>query len=350
MNTEKAKGIRVNRKQAEKVRRELHKKNLLRTDLKICKDKDFIYLPIKEGSKKLAQYKTIKKEFEKHKIKHKSYKEIISIPDKLKEKLPTSYDVIGDIILIKLPEELLNYQKEIGKSLLKTNKNIKTVCLTQPITGELRTRNIEIIAGEKHTKTAHKEYGLTFNVDVKKTYFSPRLATERKRVANQVKQDEIIVDMFAGVAPFSIIIAKYANPKRIYAIDKNEHAVKLAKQNIKNNNVLDKIDAIHADARNIESILQKKGVKANRIIMNLPFSSHLFFAYALKIIADTCIIHYYDILKEEKIQERVDELKTIAEKNRITLTKLDIRKIKTYAPHEFYIGIDITAKKHADVA
>ena len=350
MNTEKAKGIRVNRKQAEKVRRELHKKNLLRTDLKICDDKDFIYLPIKEESKELEPYKIVKKEFEKQKIKHKSYKEVISIPDKLKEKLPTSYDVIGDIILIKLPEELLNYQKEIGKSLLKTNKNIKTVCLTQPITGELRTRNIEIIAGEKHTKTAHKEYGLTFNVDVKKTYFSPRLATERKRVANQVKQDEIIVDMFAGVAPFSIIIAKYANPKRIYAIDKNEHAVKLAKQNIKSNNVLDKIDAMHADARNIENILQKKGVKANRIIMNLPFSSHLFFAYALKIIADTCIIHYYDILKEEKIQERVDELKTIAEKNRITLTKLDIRKIKTYAPHEFYIGIDITAKKHADVA
>ena len=346
MNTKIAIGIKVHLKQAEKIRRKLYEKNLIRTDLKICKNNNYIYLPIKKESKKLLSYNIVKREFEKQKFKPKSYKDVLLIPNELISKLPKSYDIIGDIILIKLPEELLNYRRDVGESLLKTNKNIKTVCLTQPVSGELRTRNIEVVAGENRTETTHKENGVSLNLNIKRVYFSPRLASERKRVANQVKQNEIIVDMFAGIAPFSVIIAKYANPKRIYTIDKNEYAVKYAKENIKKNKVLDKIELIKDDSINIKNILKNDGVRADRIIMNLPFSSYQFFPYALKIIANSCIIHYYDILKEEKIQERVNELKRIAEKNGIKLINLDMKKIKTYAPHEFYIGIDITVSKN----
>jgi len=346
MGTETAIGVQVGLRQAEKARKYLSENNILRKDLKVSRDNSFIYFPVKEAPHISNSYKIIEKEFEINEIKPKSYKEIVSLPGNLKQDLPTSYDVIGDIILIKLPENLIKYQEEIGKSLLKTNKNIKTICLTQPVAGELRTRNVEVISGEKRTKTTHKEYGLTFNVDVKKTYFSPRLATERKRVANLVKPDEVVVDMFAGVAPFSIMIAKYANPKVIYAIDKNEDAVKSARQNIKRNNVLDKIEVIHTDAKEIYRILNQKNAKADRVIMNLPFSAHMFFTSALEIINDNGTIHYYDIQKEEKIQERINELKKTAKENRAVLKNLNVRKIKTYAPREFYIGLDITVRKN----
>jgi tRNA (guanine37-N1)-methyltransferase len=278
--------------------------------------------------------------------KPKSYKELLNIPDTLKNKLPTSYDVIGNILLLKLDPELTCFKSEIGNTLLKVNKNIKTVCLTKPIKGELRTRDMEIISGEKSTETIHKEFGLRFKVDVKKTYFSPRLANERKRVAELVKDGEIVLDMFAGVAPFSIMIAKYAKPKIVYAFDKNKDAVRYANDNVKINNVLDKVEVIHTDAKKSEEILNQKGVKANRIIMNLPFSSYLFFENALKLVADSCTIHYYDILKEDDIDERINDLKKLANKSKINLAKFDIRKIKTYAPREFYIGVDITAKKN----
>ncbi len=346
MNIETAIGVQVELRQAEKARKYLSENNLLRKDLKVNKDKNFIYFPVKGTSNISNSYKIIEKEFEISKKKPKSYKEIISLSDNLKQDLPTSYDMIGDIILIKLPENLLKYKEEIGKSLLKTNKNIKTVCLAQPVTGELRTRDIKVIAGEKRTKTTHKEYGLTFDVDVEKTYFSPRLATERKRVVSLIKPDEVVVDMFAGVAPFSIMIAKYASSKMIYAIDKNEEAVKLARQNIIRNNVLDKIEIINIDAKEIYKILNQKNIKADRIIMNLPFSAYLFFTHALKITNKKSVIHLYDILKENKIQDRVDYLRKTAEENGSSIVKLDIKKIKTYAPREFYIGLDITVKKN----
>jgi len=345
MKVKETTGICAPFKDAEKIQKYLSEKKLLRTDLLLSKDKDYICFPIKQVPKELTSYKIIKKSFEKKETKPTSYKEIASIPKRLKHELPTSYDIIGDIILIKLAKNLLKYKKEIGESLLKSNKNIKTICLTEPVSGEFRIRNVKVIAGEERTTTTHTEYSLTFNVDVKNTYFSPRLATERKRVASLVKQGEIVVDMFAGVAPFSIMIAKYANPKIVYAIDKNLDAVKYAQENVRRNNVLDKIDVVHADAKEVPDLLNKKDVKADRIIMNLPFSAHLFFIYSLEISKEYCVIHYYDILNEKKIEERIDALKKIAEKNKTILTNLDVRKIKTYAPREFYIGIDITARK-----
>jgi tRNA (guanine37-N1)-methyltransferase len=343
LETELTFGICVEPKDAEKIRKYLSEKKLLRNDLKIERDSKYIYLPITEIPKELSSYRVVERDFEKREVKPRSYKEIISIPETLRPLLPTSYDVIGDIILIKIPKTLLRYREEVGESLLRSNSNIKTVCLTQPITGELRTRHqVKVLAGEKRTTTVHKEFGLKFHVDVKNTYFSPRLATERRKVATLIKNGETIVDMFAGVAPFSIMIAKYSHPRIIYAVDKNEKAVEFAKQNIRANNVLDKIEVIHADAKEIHMLVSEK---ADRIIMNLPFSSHLFFPYALKNAKDRCTIHYYDILKEEDIEDRIGELKETAVENGYALTNLDIRRIKSYAPREFYIGITITAEK-----
>ena len=274
-----------------------------------------------------------------------SYKEIILLPKDLKKYLPTSYDIIGNIILVKINEEIKSYKKEIGKALLEKNKNVKTICSIQPVKGELRTRNLEIIAGEKNTITQHNEFGLKIEVDVKKTYFSPRLANERKYISSLVQKDEIVVDMFAGVAPFSIMIAKYSNPKIIYALDKNKYAIEYAKKNIKINNVLDKVEVIQTDSKNIEKILGKKGVRADRIIMNLPFFSSEFLTYSFLIGNKRYITHLYRIIKENDINKEIIKIKKIAKQGDIKIDNLKIRKIKTYAPREFYMGIDITAKK-----
>ena len=345
MKNQNSKCVYVPFKDGEKVRRYLKVNNLLRDNLKISKDDKYIYFPIiKKINKIKIKYEIKNKTFEKKSKKDIYYKEKLEnlIPKNIFSTLPKSFDIIGDIILVRLNKELLTYKKDIGNALLATNKNVKVVCLIEPVKGELRTRRLEIIAGEQRTKTIHKEYGLVFEIDVKKTYFSPRLANERKRITKLVKPGDVVVDMFTGVAPFSIMIAKYSSPKIVYALDKNPYAIKYAKINIKNNKVLEKIQVIYTDAKNSDKIIKEK---ADQIIMNLPFSAYKFFKYALKIANNKCIIHYYDILKEDEFDKRIEFLKNIALKKGFILEKLDIHKIKTYAPREFYIGIDITAKK-----
>ena len=279
------------------------------------------------------------------KSKSFSYKGLINIPSNLADRLPTSFDVIGDILLIKIDDKLEFYKEQISEALLIANKNIKTVCQIFPVSGELRIRDIKIIGGKKSTETFHKEYGLKYCLDIKKTYFSPRLANERNRIKDSVKNNEIIVDMFTGVAPFAIMIAKYANPKIIYAFDKNYEAIKYAQKNVTINQLLDKIELINEDSKNAPAILKKKNVKVNRVIMNLPFSAFKFFSQALDLIGEKGIIHYYDIIHEDKFGNRIQDLEKISNKKGYIFKLVKINKIKSYSPREFYIGIDITAKR-----
>jgi tRNA (guanine37-N1)-methyltransferase len=342
MVTKKTKALCIPLTEAESLRRALRERNLLRDDVEIAKKGKYIYLPVKGVTKEFKSCKIVLKSFKLKTVKPHCYKDLLKLPKKLLNELPTSYDVVGAIILLKVSKDLIPYRKEIGKALLETHKNIRTVCLIDAVSGELRTRNVEIIAGEKQTLTTHTEYGLSFNVDVGTTYFSPRLASERKRVADLVKPGEVVVDMFAGVAPFSIMIARFAKPKVVYAIDKNNDAIALARQNVKQNHVLEIVEVIHADAKNANKVIP---IKADRIIMNLPFSAYTFFSMALSITAQTCIVHYYDIISEEDIEGRISLLKKIAAKQDYTLIDISIHKIKSYAPREFYIGLDITATK-----
>ncbi|MCW4052349.1 MAG: class I SAM-dependent methyltransferase family protein, partial [Candidatus Bathyarchaeota archaeon] len=132
-----------------------------------------------------------------------------------------SYDVIGDIAVIRIQEQLVRQSEEIAEALLQ-QKNINAVWRqSSPIHGKYRLRDLQWVAGEKKSITVHKEHGSLFKVDVEKCYFSPRLAFERIRIAKLVKDNEIIVNMYAGVGCYSITIAKHSETARIYSIDIN---------------------------------------------------------------------------------------------------------------------------------
>ena len=211
-----------------------------------------------------------------------------------------------------------------------------------------------LAAGRLKTNTIHTEYGIQLYVDVAETYFSPRLAGERHRIASLVQDNEVIVDLFTGVAPFPLMITRYAHPGNIIAIDKNPIAVSLAKKNVVNNKALDIIDVFEMDSTDAVSLLQNLGKTADRVIMNLPFDSFQFLPIAFSIMSTRVVIHLYEIIHERTIQSRLESIKQKADEQKITINNMTIHKIKSYAPHEIYIGIDITAQKgvraDADVA
>jgi tRNA (guanine37-N1)-methyltransferase len=243
---------------------------------------------------------------------------------------------------------LTSFREDIGVALLTVHRHCRTVCMVDPVGGELRVRSVAVIAGVSNTVTVHREYGLWLKVDVASVYFSPRLASERKRVADLVGDREVVVDLFAGVAPFSIMIAKRGSPSGVIAIDKNPKAVQLAALNVRRNNVADVVDVVQGDAADVVGLVQ--GRKANRVIMNLPFGSFEFFSHALAIAAPRCVVHLYAILAEDMVSVKIEELRTCALRCSFELVDVDVRRIKSYAPYEFYMGFDIVAQLCADVA
>ena len=178
-----------------------------------------------------------------------------------------SYDVVGDIAIIRVTERSRKYNKTIAETIMKIQKNVKTVLAqTSSVHGDFRLRKLDFVAGEHKTTTVHRESGCSFSVDVKKCYFSPRLLYERMRIARQVEEGEVVVNMFARVGCFSIIIAKHSVSEKIYSIDVNPSAFQFMQQSIRINRVYGKVIPLQGDAKEvIEKITLRSGQGSHAI-------------------------------------------------------------------------------------
>jgi tRNA (guanine37-N1)-methyltransferase len=224
------------------------------------------------------------------------------VPKRLKEKLTntlppqalakiySSFDTVGDIAIIRAPQNA----SAVAKEIMATHKGIKAVFLqTSPVKGDHRTRQLTLLAGENKTVTKHKEAGCTFAVDIGKCYFSPRLSHERLRVASQVSPKETIVNMFAGVGCFSVIIAKTRPETKVYSIDINPAAYQFMQENTRVNRVFGKVLPMLGDSQEIVET-QLQGI-ADRVLMPLPEKALEYLPTALSALKKTGgWIHYYD--------------------------------------------------------
>ena len=324
----------VPKKKAEPVRRRLIEKSILRRDLQIRSDAKNVYLPISQRID--LGYPVETADFKEVEEQVTDYRVLVDVPEELRPLLPSSYDTLGSIALVKMADEVAPYAPQIGKAIIATQKSIKTVCMDSGIVDEFRTRNVKIVAGDKTTETVHREYGMTFRMDVAKVFFSPRLATEREIVARQVEAGEVVIDMFAGIGPFSVLIAKTRSPKVVYAIDLNPEALRFMKENIALNKAV-AVTPILGDAREEIAKLEK----ADRIIMNLPHDASGFVADALRALKPGGTIHYYEIMEDASLQPRFDEIADIARREGRVMKELARRKVKSYSPTMTFYGLDL---------
>jgi len=153
-------------------------------------------------------------------------------------KVYNSFDVVGDIAIFRLPRTSSVNAKAAAEAIMPRHRNVKTVLLQSiPVAGDLRLRRLTHVAGENKTSTIHKESGCLFAVDVAKCYFSPRLSHERMRISRQAEPNENVINMFAGVGCFSIIIAKHSNAAKVFSIDVNPAAIQFTQENVRLNRV-----------------------------------------------------------------------------------------------------------------
>jgi len=231
-----------------------------------------------------------------------------SRPQKLSS-LRRSYDIVGDIAVIRVPETLRSQVGIIAEAIMQTHKHVRTVLRqVSAVSGEYRLRQLEWIMGERKTETAYREFGCVFKVDLKTCYFSPRLSFERMRVARLVKPDEIVVNIFAGVGSFSILIAKHSGAKRVYSIDLNPTAVEYMRENIRLNRVQDRVVSVSGDAKQI--IVGHLLNAVDRVVMPLPEKAYYYLDCAVGALKpDSGWIHYYDFEHAVKGEDPVEKSK-----------------------------------------
>lgn len=270
---------------------------------------------------------------------------IFSEIEKIKEKRPSSFDVIGHIAIIEIPPNLKDKKELVAQVIMSLNKHIKTVLeKVSERKGMFRVREYNFLAGEKNFETIHKEYGCIFKLDPTKVYFSPRELTERQRIASMVKEGETVMVMFAGIAPYAIQIAKkQPKVKEVIAIELNPDAVKYARENVILNKVEDKVKVIEGDVK--EKCVEFYG-KCDRVIMPLPLGGEEFLDVAVNCLKEKGFIHFYNWGKEPNIFENAEKIvKEKMEKINVKYEIVGKRKVLPYAPRKWKVCLDVYVEK-----
>jgi len=267
----------------------------------------------------------------------------VNVPTCLQNLLPHSVDVVGDIAVVEVAPQLWDYREALGGAILAVNPRVQTVLAkVGAVGGVYRVRDLRVIAGVDRTETVHREYGCSFNVDLSKAYFSPRLGFEHNRVASQVAGSETVIDLFTGVGPFAIHIAKRLKTGKVYAIDVNPSAIAYLKKNIAVNHVEGRVVIVEGDARRV--VEERLSGVAHRVIMNLPLEAFKFLDTAcLALRNEGGIVHYYAFTSEAEplgiVRENV--VKAIRDTRRSSVEVLGSRVVKATAPHEHQVALDI---------
>ena len=256
--------------------------------------------------------------------------------------VPSSFDMVGSIIIFSdFPKQLSKKEKIIGNEILKNFRHFKSVFKkTKKYSGKFRTPKLKLLAGSNSKETVHKENNIRLKLNVEKVYFSARLSEERKRIAKQVKNNESVLVMFSGIAPYPIVISKNTKAKEIIGIEINQIAHKHALENLK----LNKIKNVKLILGDVKKVLPKIREKFDRIIMPLPKGAENFLGLALNKIRKNGIIHFYSFAEENNYDRIKKIINDECEKKKKKCKILDIIKCGQFSPRVFRVCVDFKVK------
>jgi tRNA (guanine37-N1)-methyltransferase len=339
--------LKVASTDGERARRKLIESNLLDVGYKIIAQEGTLFMPLqgKIGAARLEEivgsiaFETGEMDFEPHSQEPKTLAEALEgylSPEEI-ELIPRAYDLIGDIAVLEIPDELSKHKETIGKAFHQLHQNFNTILAKKgAIAGTTRVREYECLSGEDKTDTIHIEYGCRLAVDLAKAYFSPRLLEEHNRIAQLVEDNEFVVDMFCGVGPFPIHIARQKKA-HIVAIDINPEAIDLLDKSIRLNNLVGTIEPIVGDSKDYSH-----NQVADRVIMNHPSGAFDYISDACRILKQHGVLHYYDFVGGEDPEGTIIGKLTRLVKNAgrsVEHVNL-VRRVRDSAPHEFQMVID----------
>ena len=321
--------VRVPVESGEETRRRLADAGLLDGDREIAVEAGDIYIPVTDADAVAAGYDVVEREAAERTGQ--------VTPDEILGYEP-SYERLGDVVIVD--EDDPDAARRVAEAIVESDIPCETVVnRASKVHGEYRLRDWEVLAGNG-TETVHREYGFEFLLDIAEVYFSPRLATERHRVVEQVAGGERAFDMFAGVGPFAVPMA--ARGAEVVACDVNPRAVEYLRENARRNGVSERLTAIEGDVREAAGAYEDW---ADRVVMNLPHSADEFLDVAVRVAGESCVVHLYDIQHEDDPFGPGEAAVRAAAGAEYEVAVETERVVRSYAPHEVNVCLDVRLER-----
>jgi len=349
--------LRIPKYQGEKGLALVKKMNILNREFRVQREQGYLYIPLRREPlatelnqlrMDLTGFEVCAHPFLERVEPQPELADLLGdrLPPHALASLPHAIDFIGEIAVVEIAPKLESYKRIIGEAILMMHKRVRTaLAKSGAVSGEYRLREFEVIAGAEKTQTVHREHGCVFHVDLARAYFSPRLSHEHLRVASQVREDETVLDMFAGVGPFSILVAKRREKIRVYAVDVNPDAFRYLKKNVAANRVEAKVTPILGDVRAV--VEERLRGRVDRVMMNLPEKAIEYVDVACEALRpEGGVMHFYEFSTEpnplETVKTRLAEAVKRAgcEASRF----LSARVVRETAPYTYQVVVDAQVK------
>ena len=295
-------GLRVPRRRGEETRQLLLARGLLEEQHENRREGEYLVLPLTRPEPALGDWgELVERVFVPVSRRGPSdYRELVIVPDELRSMLPRSFDVIGDIVLVRLPDELEGQRFEIGRALLSFVPGARIVGVDRGVHGLERRRQVDRIAGEGGWRTRHRENGLTLEIDVEQAYFSPRLAREHERVAADIGRGDRVYDLCCGVGPFTLGIARDGRASAVTAVDANPAAIELLRSTLRRSSFPVPVEAVEG---RLEEFLPRAEPR-ERVILNLPLEGIKYLPSVRNTVAPGGRLYYYEVIPRTALTER----------------------------------------------
>ena len=256
------------------------------------------------------------------------------VPEELKALFPRRWEMLGDVLILRLPEDLQPYRKEVADAYAGALA-ARTVLLDRAnIEGVFRTPEMEVVWGDG-TETVHFENGLYYKLDAARIMFSSGNIDEKLRMAALDCRGETVVDMFAGIGYFTLPLAVHARAAKVVACEINPLAFHYLKENIALNHVEGVVEPVLGDNRDLPG----EGF-ADRVVMGYVRTTAQHLRKAFSLVKPGGTLHYQDTFPLEVFpQLALDHVATAAAGRHYKVERM--REVKSYSPGVSHMVLDI---------
>lgn len=291
---------------AESVRRNLMERDWLSTEFAVGRRGNSVLLPLDDRAVGPFPEGDVEEvELSPAPVSPRSYRDLLpELSPAERRALPRSFDVVGDVVLVRLSDRLAPHAAAIGKALLEFVPGARKVGWDHGVQGTTRRRRLDPLAGEGPWRTEHRENGLTLDVDLEQAYFSPRLAREHARIATLVQDGERVLDLCCGIGPFALTIARKGRAREVVAVDLNPAAIALVEANSRRLGVSDRVHATVADVGDFVARCEP----ADRVTFNLPHDGIKYLTSVGASVGRGGTLHFYEIMERSRAASRPPEL------------------------------------------
>ncbi len=334
------KAVKVKKEFGEDVRKEIEKLGLKDRKRRIRFENGFVVIPVVSDFdpiliSKFSDYCEIVEDQNPVFVKRKNFREIVKEIAGFYPKF-ADLKIFGDVGVLKLPPSISGYKKIIGREVARAYR-LNSVWLDKGRAGMERTPDMEALVGNK-SEIELKENGCIFRFDLTKVMFSQGNQYEKIRIAKLVEEEEIILDMFAGIGYFTIPIMKHSRAKKCYAIEINPISYEYLIENIKLND-LENVVPVLGDSMKVspENF-------ADRVIMG-HIRCEDFIKTAIEALRGEGWIHYHEAVPVKILERPINRITKEAESLNAKVTDISMRKVKNYSPNVYHVVVDARIRK-----